>query len=112
MYKILEFLKTSPIIQDYEILDFESGENYYYIKGKINIKNKSTLFFSQLRSENKHRYSYHWQTNDGKLIIRWDNAPHHKQLKTFPHHKHTPKIEESEEITLEKILEYIKKEID
>lgn len=34
------------------------------------------------------RYSFHWQTADGKLIARWDNAPHHPQLSTFPHHIH------------------------
>ena len=25
---------------------------------------------------------------NGQLIIRWDNAPHHKQIQTYPHHKH------------------------
>jgi hypothetical protein len=33
-------------------------------------------------------YSYHWQDKDKKLIKRWDNAPHHPKIKTFPHHLH------------------------
>jgi hypothetical protein len=33
-------------------------------------------------------YSYHWQNKDKILIKRWDNAPHHKEIKTFPHHLH------------------------
>jgi Family of unknown function (DUF6516) len=37
--------------------------------------------------ENWREYSYHWQ-EDGKMIRRWDNAPHHKDLVNFPHHVH------------------------
>lgn len=38
-----------------------------------------------LRTE---KYSFHWQRPDGYLICRWDNAPHHPELSTFPHHIH------------------------
>ena len=34
------------------------------------------------------KYSFHWQRNDGTLICRWDNAPHHRDSATFPHHLH------------------------
>jgi Family of unknown function (DUF6516) len=34
------------------------------------------------------KYSFHWQSNDGTLICRWDNAPHYRDLTTFPHHLH------------------------
>lgn len=34
------------------------------------------------------KYRYHWQDQNGRLIKRWDNAPHHRQIKTFPHHVH------------------------
>jgi len=40
-----------------------------------------------------YNYSYHWQNKNGKMIIRWDNDPHHKNLKTYPHHKHSPNLE-------------------
>jgi len=33
------------------------------------------------------RYSYDWLDIDNKLKIGWDNAPHHKKLENFPHHK-------------------------
>jgi len=35
-------------------------------------------------------YSYHYQDAAGNLIFRYDNAPHHREVPTFPHHKHTP----------------------
>jgi hypothetical protein len=34
------------------------------------------------------RYSFHWQRADGSLIRRWDNAPHHRKISSFPHHVH------------------------
>lgn len=34
------------------------------------------------------KYSFHWQRKDGTPICRWDNAPHHRDLATFPHHLH------------------------
>jgi len=35
------------------------------------------------------RYSYHWERRhiDGRLY-RFDNAPHHAEVATFPHHLH------------------------
>jgi hypothetical protein len=35
----------------------------------------------------KTKYRYHCQDAKGKLLFRYDNAPHH-QTSTFPHHKH------------------------
>ena len=34
------------------------------------------------------KYSFHWQRSDGTPICRWDNAPHHREVATFPHHLH------------------------
>lgn len=34
------------------------------------------------------KYSFHWQHDDGTPICRWDNAPHHRDLATFPDHLH------------------------
>ncbi len=33
-------------------------------------------------------YRYHWQDPTGHLILRYDNAPHHQEIGTYPHHKH------------------------
>ncbi|MFP4395896.1 MAG: DUF6516 family protein [Anaerolineales bacterium] len=34
-------------------------------------------------------YKFHYRADDEKLIFRYDNAPHHRNLATFPAHKHT-----------------------
>ena len=48
------------------------------------------------------------EDKNGNIIIRWDNAPHYKNIKTVPHHKHTKNgVEESDEVCLEDVLKYI-----
>jgi hypothetical protein len=34
------------------------------------------------------KYHHHWQDKNGHLIKRWDNAPHHPYVTSFPHHLH------------------------
>ncbi len=34
------------------------------------------------------KYSFHWQDADGQLRRRWDNAAHHPEVPTHPHHVH------------------------
>jgi len=36
----------------------------------------------------KTRYAYHYQDKDNTVIFRYDNVPHHPEVKTHPHHKH------------------------
>lgn len=53
-------------------------------------------------------YSYHWQTNAGRLIKRWDNAPHHREIATFPDHLHDGGVVvESKPMTLAKVLKAV-----
>jgi hypothetical protein len=34
------------------------------------------------------KYSFHWQSAEGELRRRWDNAAHHPEVPTHPHHVH------------------------
>ncbi len=72
----------------------------------------STLYVTEyftICSENikRDKYSYHLQKN-GEFIIRWDNAPHHRELSTFPNHVHDKDgVQESKEMTMDEILDEI-----
>ena len=33
-------------------------------------------------------YSFHFMAGDNRCVFRYDNAPHHRGLLHFPHHKH------------------------
>lgn len=60
-------------------------------------------------SGNLLKYSYTY-IKDSISILRYDNAPHHKKLKSFPHHKHIQDIiKELEKPRLEEFLRELMK---
>jgi 5-deoxy-D-glucuronate isomerase len=45
----------------------------------------------------------------GNNVIRWDNVPHHKEIRSYPHHKHeNDKVKESTKMDIDLVLEEIK----
>lgn len=103
--EIFRLLDYSPVVHTYEVLDFKIWNTGSYIKMEIVLKNNTFFYIREYNDDKERNYSFHWQDTKGVLIVRWDNAPHHKTLDTFFHHKHvTDKIEESTEITLEEVL--------
>ncbi len=109
MQRTLKLFKKSRIIKQHSILDYKFSSIAQFLKAKVVLKNDDVLYVKEFISSTEHLYSYHWQKANGDLIIRWDNAPHHKSLKTFPHYKHSPDLEESYETTFKDILKVIKK---
>jgi hypothetical protein len=110
--KIFNSLDTATFISSYKITDFKSWETGSYVKIEIELCDGTTLNTREYNDEKERNYSFHWQDIEGNLIMRWDNAPHHKWLKTYPHHRHNgTDIEESMEISLEEILKYIEKQL-
>ena len=107
--EILDCLRKFRTVKGFDVLDFRLFEDGFYIKIRFVLKDNSVLFIREYVDKEERNYSYHWQDLENNLILRWDNAPHHKSLKTYPHHKHHKdgKVEESFETTCEKILSEI-----
>ncbi|AIU70897.1 hypothetical protein TEU_11480 [Thermococcus eurythermalis] len=113
MLRELELLDGSPVVKSYEILDYKEGESFYFLKIKAVLVDGSVLHIREFVSEEEYNYSFQWQRN-GNLIIRWDNASHHRGIETFPHHKHVgskDNVQPSKEISLEDILGIIEEKI-
>ncbi|MCF8359511.1 MAG: DUF6516 family protein [Prolixibacteraceae bacterium] len=86
-----EIEKYNHIIEDYSLTDKTYSDAKGYIDGKLVFINDSILEFSEVKNietGSKIKYRYHYQTHDNQLIFRYDNANHHRELKSFPHHKH------------------------
>ncbi len=69
--------------------DNDQGE----FRANINFYDRSSLkAFERVSLEDgeiiKDDYSYHYQKSDNSLVFRYDNAPHHPEIETHPHHKH------------------------
>lgn len=111
MQKRLKLLNESRIIKKYTFLEYKFSSNFLYYKAKPELINNDLIYIKEFVTTSEYAYSFHWQKQNGELITRWDNAMHHKSLKTYPHHKHTSKIEESYETTLNDIIKFIEKKI-
>ncbi len=106
----LNLLKSKDFVAEWEVLTHRIWKDGFYYKIRVRFSDSSNFQATEYNSETERNYSFHWQSAEGKLIIRWDNAPHHKHLENFPYHKHTlDQIESCEETTFESALEEIEK---
>ena len=92
-----ELISASPEVIDVQIIrrsvwdtELEKVALYRY---RLKMSNRSLLELTERLVEEKgtlsiKRYRHHWQSRDGQVIKRWDNAPHHPEIDTFPHHLH------------------------
>ena len=97
---LISFLKKREYIDNIKILDFKEFKYGYYIKLQCIFINNFECHIKEYVDENYRNYSYHLQNSESKMIIRWDNAPHHTNINTFPHHIHfNGEILDSYEIT-------------
>ncbi len=66
-----------------------------YIEGEIMFVDGIRLSFFEFWRHlpgvlERDKYRYHVMDAKNHLIFRYDNAPHHREISTFPHHKHLP----------------------
>lgn len=59
-------------------------------RGRVAFLDGSVLEFSEQVPVERQKYRIHYMDGENNLIVRWDSAPHHPELETFPFHKHTP----------------------
>jgi hypothetical protein len=74
---------------------FGPGEETVYLKGRITIIDSSTLEIAIFVIESRgnlavDKYRLHYMNGAGQMLFRYDNAPHHPEIASHPHHKHTP----------------------
>ncbi len=95
--QIDELLSTSPVVSEVEIIrrsirdtELEKVLNYRYrvtlAGGGLVEMTERVLEVGEALEVTKYRH--HWQDSNGRLIKRWDNAPHYPGIETFPHHLH------------------------
>jgi hypothetical protein len=83
------------------------------IEGRLRFYDYSRLEFDEVvlvrdKQLVKLRYAYHYQNAQSELIFRYDNAPHHPTIATFPHHKHVEmKVEPAAAPDLSEVLREI-----
>lgn len=109
MQGIVSALKDSKLFTLIDVIFLIDEESAKLIKLKAKVLDGTFLYVTELHTSNYQRYAYHWQKENGELIIRWDNKPHWKEIKTFPYHKHiADKVFPSHRVTIDNIIEVIR----
>ncbi len=102
-------LTASSNVKDIEVLEEFITSVSGYLECRLLMIDNSTLYISEYFTIfgdeiKRDKYSYHHQRNN-ELLIRWDNAPHHRELPTFPFHVHRKDgVFESKAMTVEEVL--------
>ena len=109
MHGIILALKESNLFKSIEVIDFIGEESIKLLRIKAKVLEGTILYITELHTVDYQKYSYHWQKENGELIIRWDNKPHWKNIRTFPHHKHEEnKVLPSHRINIDDVIKTIR----
>jgi len=70
----------------------EIAANECYIRGVLTLTGGFELHIAEYvitgPDIQRPKYRYHLQHADGTLVSRWDNVPHHRNVPTYPDHRH------------------------
>ena len=111
MHRTVKILKESKIVDSIISIDSDAFGEYYKLKVQARLINGWRLYVWEHAMPQFRRYAYHI-SKGSELVIRWDNAPHHRGIKSFPHHKHVKDtVLESKEVKIEDILREVERMI-
>lgn len=108
--EILDAPSSSEIVQEIVVIVLVEEPGKQALRAKASLKGGYVLYVTEAFGKSFRCYSYHVQKN-GKLVRRWDNAPHWPEMKTFPHHLHLNsenEVQECPEISVKGVLEELK----
>ena len=112
-------LLLSTIVKSFKVIRERISERDGHVRIKCALSNEDILEFSiyAILIDNKptiENYSFHWQRENGELLYRWDNTPHHPEICTHPHHLHIKEennVNNSSHQALQNILDFIEQKI-
>jgi hypothetical protein len=85
-------IRAAPHVLRIDMQFEEIDANECYVQGVLTLIGSFELYVAEYVVTEpvvtRPKYRYHLQTANGNLISRWDNAPHHSNIATFPDHRH------------------------
>jgi hypothetical protein len=111
-------LIADPLVLRFDIQRERRTADDGYLRACLLLDNREELEFSEYVRRVRDQvqvvtYSFHWTDANGKLICRWDNAPHYPNLPQAPHHIHDgdqDNVLPSESMTIAEVLDEIAKD--
>ena len=92
--RLEQSITSNPVVLSSDIKKyFSPHDDAVYIRGAVLFTDASSLDLSLFiqktgRVLSVDKYRFHYMDRQGRMIFRYDNAPHHPDLTSFPHHKH------------------------
>ena len=88
-------------------------EDVEFFRAQTLLADGSNLHISEVWIDGELRkYAYFWLDESNDLIRGWDNAPHHPEVSTHPHHQHVGEaVQPSDLRTLQEVLEFLSSQI-
>lgn len=89
-----KIVNSSPVVLLSQIeKQFGPDGTTLYLRGRLRFIDSSVLEIALFMSEAPHgididKYRFQYMSADGQMTFRYDNAPHHPETTSFPHHKH------------------------
>lgn len=70
-------------------LSHRLDDSFAQVKADVELADGSRLHINEVYVRGELRkYAYYRLTPTGEIIQGWDNAPHHPEIASFPHHLH------------------------
>ena len=85
---------SNPVVLSSNIQKhFGPTNNTVYVKGSIIFIDSSVLDIAIFANKTStvvsiEKYRFQYMDKQGQMLFRYDNAPHHPELSSFPEHKH------------------------
>lgn len=106
--QIIVTLRRSSLVKNLEVIELVEEESAQLLRVKVEFVDGSLLHVREAIFSDSSKYSHHWQTQAGELLIRWDNAPHHHEVPSYPDHKHEgERLGSSTRVSVEEVLNEI-----
>lgn len=84
------------------------SEDMGIIRGEVIFLEGTRLDFRELVTEQTIDYRFQYMDRNNVLITRWDTAPHHREIRTFPYHLQPSQgVSESEKMNVVKVLDLV-----
>ncbi|MBS3764000.1 MAG: hypothetical protein KGZ25_11940 [Planctomycetes bacterium] len=114
---LLEIKKRySDLILDVTVERFRHEVGSHELIAILHLRDGSNLHIRDYRFyDGTRKYSYHWESDSGDFLGRWDNAPHWPELESYPHHFHEANrdnVTDSEVRNLDSLCEIVRERID
>jgi len=112
---IKALIVSNPQVLRWSVIREEAQGDIGLFRYRLTLRDGSILEMFELFKVGEGRtevtkYSFHLQDNNGQLLKRWDNAAHHTELSTSPHHVHDcseENVRSHEPINFEEVLALI-----